>query len=571
MDERLSNQHSQLQSTNHPDNNDNQQLAVDIIHLPAELIYDILDHLPNEDVIAFVSCRWDFFQASIDFLIDRVGPAFQGLDSLVNAVIHKRWPRQWLWDLMQRSVSGKSSLRGFKSLLNLFEQNEWPENELREIVSACVKHKLPISHSWLSSNFHEQAFLYLQEEPNAVLDMNGFQMSVLQISILLRATKCVETIVVILQDMTEPERVSYINHVDDCRNTALDHAIRISPVPIIAALIRLGADLDHRDKLGFTPLMNACHLGRDEAIHCLIDHGADVTATNTFGNSALEHTMVGDSKTKDSLLRRLCERASQYQKNTALVHALNNNKQFLDVLIECGAEGQHIQFPESIVSLDSVDGQASAHMQQQLPSTLIQNAAESQTSGIEPQRRSSPIDGTEIDEGQRGTRDDHISHTMGALRINDMHSRVDAWGYIGTGCFSIMRIGSLEACKYIFKIGLLGNTESLQNVSDSQSRISHITYIDEMGRTQRRYGRENVQEITGVVIAGTPSWSLRRAPTTYVKIKWTRISFRHSALCPNDESWITRTDFLRMVGRVVGDDRIHRAWQRQEERYSRIG
>lgn len=483
MNQVLSNGLIQLQSTNRPDDNENPQLAVNIIPLPAELIHDILDHLPVQDVVAFVSCRWDFFQASIDFLIDRVGPTFQGLDSLVNAVIHKHWPRQWLWDLMQRSVSVKLSLRGFRSLLNLFERNEWPENELRDIVSACVKDKLPISHSWLSSDFHEQAVLYLQEEPEAVLDMNVAKMSVLQISILVRATKCVETIDAILQDMTEPERVAYINHLDDCNNTALDYAIRISPVPIIAALIRLGADLDNRDKLGFTPLMNACHLGRDEAIHCLIDHGANVTATNNFGESALESIMMGDSKTKNSLLRRLCGRANQRQKNTALVHALNFNKQFLDVLIECGAEGQHTQLPERIVSLDSVDGQASAHMQQQLPSTLIQNVAESQTSGIEPQRRSSPIDGTEIDEGQRGTRDDHISRAIGALSISDMHSSAGAWGYIGTGCFSIMRIGPVGSCKYIFRIGLLGNTESLQNVSDSQSRISHITYIDEMGYT----------------------------------------------------------------------------------------
>ncbi|KAJ5752816.1 hypothetical protein N7520_009733 [Penicillium odoratum] len=478
MDQGLSNGLGQLQFSNRPDDNENPQLAVNIIPLPAELIYDILDYLPNEDVIAFVSCRWDFFQASIDFLIDRVGPAFQGLDSLVKAVIHKNWPKQWLWDLMRRSKSGKSSLRGFKSLLNLFEQNEWPEKVLRNIVSACAKHGSPISHSCLNSHFYEGAILYLQEEPNAALDMTRSQMSVLQSSILLRATKCVEIIEAILQDMTEPERVAHINYFDDFSNTALDYAVRISPVPIIDALIRLGADFDNRDKLGFTPLMNACHLGRDEAIHCLIDHGANVTATNNFGESALESNI----------------------KNTALLHAFKNNKQFLDLFLECGAEGPYIGLPERIISLDLVDGQSSAHMQQQIPSTLLENVAESQTSGIEPQRRSSPIDGTEVDEGQRGTRDDHISRTIGALKINDMHSRVDAWGYIGTGCFSIMRIGSLEACKYIFKIGLLGNTESLQKVSDSQSRISHITYIDEMGRTQRLYGRENVQEITGDLI-----------------------------------------------------------------------
>lgn len=217
MDELSSNEPVQLKSINQlrarsPSNNENGQLAVDIIPLPAELIYDILDYLSVENIIAFVFCRWDFFQASVGFLTHKVGPTLQSLDSLVEAFKDKHWPKQWLWDLIQKSTkSGKSSLRGFNSLLALFKKNEWPENVLRDIVSACASRGLPISHSCLHCKFHEGAILYLQKDPRAILDTNESQMTVLHVSILFRATKCVEAIEVILRDMAEPDRVSYVN------------------------------------------------------------------------------------------------------------------------------------------------------------------------------------------------------------------------------------------------------------------------------------------------------------------------------------------------------------------------
>ncbi|KAJ5982378.1 hypothetical protein N7451_012478 [Penicillium sp. IBT 35674x] len=322
-------------------------------------------------------------------------------------------------------------------------------------------------------------------------------MTVLHVSILFRATECVAAIEAILRDMAEPDRIGYVNQLDGLSHTALDYAVSISPDTVIDALIRSGAEFDNHDKLGFTPLMNACHLGRDEAIHCLIGHGANVTATNNFNQSALENIMMGDSKSKHSLLKRLAPRANQDQLNRALLHTFNSDKEFVGVLVECGAEAQYLGLSEDVVPIHSVDPQSSTHVQQDSELLVSESVAESRTSRtLEPQSRNSSIDSTErdlVNEGENDAHDDDIFRMMGALAISDGHRRVDAWCYIGTGCFSIMRIGPLETCKYVFEKEVYGNTGSLQNLSDSQNRISNITFTDETGYVHRRYGWENIE------------------------------------------------------------------------------
>jgi ankyrin repeat protein len=99
-----------------------------------------------------------------------------------------------------------------------------------------------------------------------------------------------------------PDSVDYINRLDDFHYSAFDYAMRSSLVIIIDILVRSRAGLDRRDLFGLTPLMDACHLERDEVIESLIDYGADVTATDNFNQSILEHIMIGESRMKHSLL-----------------------------------------------------------------------------------------------------------------------------------------------------------------------------------------------------------------------------------------------------------------------------
>lgn len=158
--------------------------------------------------------------------------------------------------------------------------------------------------------------------------------------------------------------------------------------------------------------------------------------------------------------------------------------------------------------------------------------------------------------------------TMESMSINDDYRNVDAWCYVGSGSFSIVCIGPIGNCKYVLERGVFGSTAWLQNGSDSRNRISHITYTDEMGLRHYRYGRNNIKGIVGVAVAGRPSCRCSpRAPTTYVKIKWVDIARMDSILCHKCCSWITRSDFIRMVGRALSDFLIYKALIRQEERY----
>ena len=373
--------------------------------------------------------------------------------------------------------------------------------------------------------------------------------------------------------MPELKRVDYVNQLDDTNQTAFDYAMNISPLAVIDALIRAGAAFDNRDRLGYTPLMNACHLGRDEAIECLVNHGADITAPNVFNQSVLEIIMTGDSQMKHSLLKRLAPRASQTQLNRALWHAVNNEseKEFLGVLLECGADPQYVGLSENAVRLDQESPQSFENVAGRPGIPAHEHLQEFRTTNVSEPQMAAPTSSADGDlsiEGGNEERDDGILAMMKSLSINDGARKVDAWCYIGIGRFSIVRIGPLEMCKYIFEKGVYRNIASLQNVSDSRSRISHITYTDEMGLPQRRYGRDNIKGIAGVVIAERSSWKYsRKAPTIYVKIKWVGIEHRDSVLCPHSYSWITRLDFLQMVGRAFGDFHIQRAWKRQEERY----
>lgn len=62
-------------------------------------------------------------------------------------------------------------------------------------------------------------------------------------------------------------------------------------------LVRLGADVNHADNRGYTPLHGAAYIGNDELIQYLVDHGADVKAVakdkNTVADMANGPTRFG--------------------------------------------------------------------------------------------------------------------------------------------------------------------------------------------------------------------------------------------------------------------------------------
>src|SRR5579862_7764344 len=61
-------------------------------------------------------------------------------------------------------------------------------------------------------------------------------------------------------------------------STAAHFAASIGSVPIMAALISAGADVNARDNYGDTPLMHAAAHGRDDVVRLLVASKADIAA-----------------------------------------------------------------------------------------------------------------------------------------------------------------------------------------------------------------------------------------------------------------------------------------------------
>ncbi|KAF4762581.1 hypothetical protein HAV15_005873 [Penicillium sp. str.  len=153
-------------------------------------------------------------------------------------------------------------------------------------------------------------------------------MTVLHISVLKSFHTLIQEIGTIAQNMAEFDRVEFVNRPDDVQNTPLDYAITTSSSTIVNILVSAGARINDTDRLGYTPLMNACHLGRDEVVHCLVDRGADIRATNSFNLSVLECIVI-----------------------------VNDKKEIVGVLLRFGADGQYA----GILEDDSYDAERNGH------------------------------------------------------------------------------------------------------------------------------------------------------------------------------------------------------------------
>jgi len=87
-------------------------------------------------------------------------------------------------------------------------------------------------------------------------------------------------------------------------------AIRDNNLAELQALLDQKASADVADNRGITPLMYAAEIGSVEAMHLLLDRGADVNAQNAFGSTALMWSVSDPAK-----VRLLLDRGAQV--NTA--------------------------------------------------------------------------------------------------------------------------------------------------------------------------------------------------------------------------------------------------------------
>ena len=145
----------------------------------------------------------------------------------------------------------------------------------------------------------------------------------------------------------------------------------------------------------------------------------------------------------------------------------------------------------------------------------------------------------------------------------------DAWFRTRQGTKAIVRLGPKRYPKYEVRPGKGYSTANLQEVSDTESRISCIMMRDETGRKRRLYGIENIAGLDGAATLGNGAvTSFLRAPTTYVKIKWVGIREEHTHLCRNGKNWAPRSDLIAIIGKELADENIRQLWDVQEKRYA---
>ncbi|KAF4772005.1 hypothetical protein HAV15_011147 [Penicillium sp. str.  len=529
-----------------------------ILALPTKLLYDALDYLSTEDLVSFAFCRWDMFHALIGFLERKARPSPQGLGLLVT-LFEEQWPRKWLRIIVPICArSEQPILRDLETLAELFEDNHWPKEQLRDIIIVSARRDQPTVHSCVELGFEEVACRYLRKSPHALFDTNILHMTALHISVLKRFQNIVQEIGSIAHNMREFDRVEFVNRHDDIQNTPLDYAITTSSSNIVDMLISAGARIDDTDRLGYTPLMNACHLGRDEIVHCLVDRGADIQATNNFNLSALEFIMIGESRAKKTLLQRICPHATQLQLNRALWLAINDKKEFVGILLKFGADGQYAgNFEE--------DGFYDAERNGN-PSATTQGPVEASTPLS--RRHLSPSMATGVTSRESGFLAD-LSPIIPSETGTDDGCIVDGFGTFRGSAIFIFLYGPDFAAKFSAKYADGHDINDRRDVSSFDVRITQLRDSDDRGR-HWRYSKDNVLGICGVAFEERKSqdkvYKLRRA--VWVKIKWKNIVTVDQTLLQGDCSWIPRDDFTRLCGRKdLAESKLREAWKRQEDRF----
>ncbi|KAJ5853052.1 hypothetical protein N7534_005595 [Penicillium rubens] len=323
-------------------------------------------------------------------------------------------------------------------------------------------------------------------------------------------------------------------------------------------LISAGASIDNTDCLGYTPLMNACHLGRDEIVHCLVDRGADIQATNNFNLSALECIMTGESRTKKTLLQRICPHATQMQLNRALWLAINDKKEFVGILLEFGADGQYAgNFKEDGLYDSEQNGNPSATTQGPVEASTPlsrRHLSPSIATGVTSREPDFLADLSPIITTEAGTDDDGI---------------VDGFGTFRGSPIIIFRYGPDFVAKFSAKYTDGHGVSERLGVSSFDVRITQLRDYNDLGKYWR-YSKENVVGICGVAFEERKFpdriYKLRKA--VWVKIKWRNIVIIDRGLLQGDFSWIPRDDFVRLCGsKNVAESKLREAWKRQEERY----
>jgi len=121
---------------------------------------------------------------------------------------------------------------------------------------------------------------------------------------------------------------------------ALHTAVVHGGVDDVKKVLKLGADVDYRDKGGGTPLLRAVARGAAEIAKFLLDHDADIEASYPGGNTPLMAAVeAGHKEMIEMLLSRKADINARSENGyTAVIRAAMNNLQAMGILLKAGAD-----------------------------------------------------------------------------------------------------------------------------------------------------------------------------------------------------------------------------------------
>jgi ankyrin repeat protein len=133
-----------------------------------------------------------------------------------------------------------------------------------------------------------------------------------------------------------------IHHRDGCNQTVLHHAI--GEPDVVQLLLDRGADISATDKGGATALIWASQTGRDDDIKILLNGGADVSVKDNRGSTAL---LWASKINRKDIVELLLDAGSDITAednhgNTVLLQACSNNcSKLVKLLLDQGSNIHH--------------------------------------------------------------------------------------------------------------------------------------------------------------------------------------------------------------------------------------
>ncbi len=124
-------------------------------------------------------------------------------------------------------------------------------------------------------------------------------------------------------------------------NQELQNAIIADDLPRVEYLIKKGADINQKDKLGYTPLVKALRNGHRRILKLLIEHGADIEETDPNGWPPLHLAILDrDLEATGLLLKAGARRDSMNREGVSAIHvaAEYGSPPILKKLIDSGFE-----------------------------------------------------------------------------------------------------------------------------------------------------------------------------------------------------------------------------------------